>query len=203
MKEKTIITLMLALIAMAGQAQEIGKGEATAADYIKLLNKQGYHVFALDVSKFEKKKYLMSPVIQVWSKGKMEQDLMDDFGFAYTNEAPKVTVNLMPKADTLFVCNFQFDDVCGFTMSLPMPPVKNEADGSEVSNYVSRPFVIHPEWKENEVIPIAAYCSSWYDPDDKICRNCDSLEFDKDYLNSATFKYSPCIYVFGIKIKKL
>ena len=88
-------------------------------------------------------------------------------------------------------------------MSLPMPPVKNEADGSETSNYVSRPFVIHPEWKENEVIPIAAYSSSWYDPDDKICRNCDVREFDHDYLTTATFHNSPRIYVFGIKIKKL
>ena len=63
--KKSIITLVLALIAMASQAQEISKAEPTAADYIKLLNKQGYHVFALDMSKFEKKKYLMSPVIQV------------------------------------------------------------------------------------------------------------------------------------------
>ena len=74
--KKSIITLVLALFAMAGQAQEISKAEPTAADYIKLLNKQGYQVFALDMSKFEKKKYLMSPVIQVWSKGKMEEDLM-------------------------------------------------------------------------------------------------------------------------------
>ncbi len=34
MNKKTIITLMLALIAMAGQAQEIGKAEPTATDYI-------------------------------------------------------------------------------------------------------------------------------------------------------------------------
>ena len=59
--KKSIITLVLALVAMASQAQEISKAEATAADYIKLLNKQGYQVFALDMSKFEKKKYLMSP----------------------------------------------------------------------------------------------------------------------------------------------
>jgi hypothetical protein len=53
------------------------------------------------------------------------------------------------------------------------------------------------------VIPIAAYSSSWYDPDDKICRNCDVREFDHDYLTTATFHHSPRIYVFGIKIKKL
>lgn len=203
MNKKAIITFLFALIAMAGQAQVISKAEATATDYIKLLNKQGYHVHALDLSKLEKDKYLLSPVIQVWSKGKMEQNLLEDFGMAYTNSAPKVTIGLMPKVDSLFTCNFQFDDVCGLTMDLPMPSVKNEDDGSEYNIYKCRPFAIQSEWKENEVIPIAAYSSSWYDPEDKIFRNCDDLEFDTDFLKSATFHYSPCIYVFGITIKKM
>ena len=133
----------------------------------------------------------------------MEQNMLEDFGMAYTNSAPKVTIGIMPKTDSLFTCNFQFDDVCGFTMSLPMPSVKDESDGSEYTNYACRPFAIQSEWKENEVIPIAAYSSSWYDSEAKICRNCDDLEFDKDFLTSATFHYSPCIYVFGITIKKM
>ena len=203
MKKEIVITILLALFTVAGQAQEISKAEPTAIDYIKLLNKQGYHVFALDLSQLEKDKYLMSPVIQIWSKGKMEQNLLEDFGIAYTNSAPRVTVGLMPKTDSLFTCNFQFDDVCGFTMSLPMPSVKNEDDGSEYTDYVCRPFAIQSKWKENEVIPIAAYSSSWYDPEVKICRNCDDLEFGTDFLKSATFQYSPRIYVFGITIKKL
>ena len=48
-----------------------------------------------------------------------------------------------------------------------------------------------------------AYSSYWYDPDDKICRNCDATELGADYMNSNTFKASPHIYVFGIKIWKL
>ena len=141
MNKRNIFTFLLAIIAMVGQAQEISKAEPTANDYIKLLNKQGYHVIALDLSKLEKDKYLMSPVIQIWSKGEMQQNLMEDWSVAYTNEAPKMTVNLMPKNDTLFVCNFQFDDVCGFSMDLPMPAVKNEADGSENSRDLSNhPF---------------------------------------------------------------
>lgn len=203
MSKKSIITILLALFALTALGQEISKAEATTIDYIKLLNKQGYHVLALDLSKLEKNKYLISPVIQIWSKGRMEQNMLEDFGLAYTNSAPKVTVGLMPKTDSLFVCNFQFDDVCGLTMDLPKPSVKDESDGSENTNYACRPFAIQPEWKENEVIPIAAYSSSWYDPEDKICRNCDVLEFDKDFLKSATFHYSPRIYVFGITIKKM
>jgi hypothetical protein len=102
------------------------------------------------LSKLEKDKYLLSPVIQIWSKGKMEQNMLEVFGIAYTNSAPKVTVGLMPKTDSLFTCNFQFDDVCSFTMNLPMPSVKDESDGLEYTNYLCRPFAIQSEWKVDE-----------------------------------------------------
>lgn len=158
MNKKTNITALLALVAITALGQEISKAEATATDYIKLLNKQGYHVLTFDLSKLEKDKYLLSPVIQIWSKGKMEQNLLEGFGMAYTNSVPKITVGIMPKTDSLFTCNFQFDDVCGFTMNLPMPSVKDESDGSEYTNYACRPFAIQSEWKESEVIPMLYDC---------------------------------------------
>lgn len=200
--KQIILTTLLALVALMGQAQEIGSAQATAEDYINLLNKQGYYVYALDLSKLEKDRYLMSPVIQVYSNTKLEQDLMEDFWISYTNSAPIITVGLMPQNDSLFTCNFQFDKVCGLKMNLPKSSVKNEADGSEEVSFLARPFIIYPDWKENEVIPIVAYSSSWYDPDIQSCRNCDVNEFDKDYLTTATFQNSPKIYVFGIKIRK-
>ena len=203
MDKKIIVMILLVLVAVVAHGQEISKAEPNADDYVKLLNAQGYHVFALDVSKLEKNKYLMMPVIQVWTDGKLEKNLLEDFGIGFTNESPKITIGLMPKNDSLFVCKFQFDDFCGFSVPLPKRPVKNEVDGSESINYEARPFAINPEWKENEVIPIAAYSSSWYDPESQICRNCDSTEFDAAYQRSATFKLSPHIYVFGITIRKM
>ena len=197
-----IITLLFALIAMAGQAQEISKAEATATDYIKLLNDQGLYVYALDLSKLEKDKYLLAPVIQVYTNGKLEEDILSDFGMAYTNSAPKITIGFYSKCDSLLTFKFQFDEVCGLSFSLPKYPVKNESDGSESILYKPTPFAIQPNWKEHEVIPVVAYSSYWYDSDDKICRNCDEREFGADYLNGNTFKHSPHIYVFGIKIWK-
>ena len=149
--KKSIITFLFAFFAMAGWAQEISKAEPTAQDYINLLNKQGYYVYALDLSNLEKDKYLMSPVIQVYSKGKMELDLMEDFGIAYTNSAKTIKVGFMPQTDSLFTCNFQFDDVCGFTMNLPLSSVKNEAEGYDIISYKARSFVIQPKWIENEI----------------------------------------------------
>ena len=202
MNKKTIITLLFAIIAMAGQAQEISKAEAIATDYIKLLNDQGLYVYALDLSKLEKDKYLLAPVIQVYTNGKLEEDILSDFGMAYTNSAPKITIGFYSKCDSLLTFKFQFDEVCGLSFSLPKYPVKNESDGSESIIYKPTPFAIQPNWKEHEVIPVVAYSSYWYDPNDKICRNCDEREFGADYMNGNTFKHSPHIYVFGIKIWK-
>ena len=200
--KKSIITAMLALVAIAGWAQDICGVKATADDYIKLLNEQGLYVYALDLSKLEKDKYLLAPVIQVYTNGKLEQDILSDFGMAYTNSAPKITIGFYSKCDSLLTFKFQFDKVCGLSFSLPKYPVKNESDGSESILYKPTPFAIQPNWKEHEVIPVVAYSSYWYDPDDKICRNCDEREFGADYLNGNTFKHSPHIYVFGIKIWK-
>lgn len=201
--KKTIITTLLALVALMGQAQEIGKADATAEDYIKLLNEQGLYVYALDLSKLEKDKYLMSPVIQVYTNGQLEQDILSDFGIGYTNSAPKVTIGFYSKCDSLLTFKFQFDEVCGLSWSLPKFPVKNEADGSESIMYKPTPFAIPSTWKENEVIPVVAYSSYWYDAEEQICRNCDESEFGEDYLKGSTFRHSPHIYVFGIRIKRM
>lgn len=202
MNKKTIITILLALATMTGWAQDICSVQATADDYIKLLNEQGLYVYALDLSKFEKDKYLMAPVVQVYTNGQLEQDILSDLGIAYTNSAPKMTIGFYSKCDSLLTFKFQFDEVCGLSFSLPKYSVKNESDGSVSIMYKAIPFTIPSGWKEHEVIPVVAYSSYWYDPEDKICRNCDGKILDADYLSSNTFKYSPHIYVFGIKIWK-
>ena len=46
MNKKSIITMMLALVTMAGQAQEIKMNEATINDYIPMLNQKGYQAYS-------------------------------------------------------------------------------------------------------------------------------------------------------------
>lgn len=50
MYKKTIITTLLALVAMAGLAQEIKMNETAISDYIPLLNAKGYQAYSFDVS---------------------------------------------------------------------------------------------------------------------------------------------------------
>lgn len=199
---KSFLTVIFALVALTSSAQEISMAKATADDYIKILNNQGLYAYALDISKLEKDKYLAAPVIQVYTNGKLKEDILSDWGIAYTNSAPKITIGFYSKCDSLLTFKFQFDEVCGLSFSLPKYPVKDESDGTEAILYKPVPFAIQPTWKEHEVIPVVAYSSYWYDPEDKICRNCDEREFGVDYLKGNTFRHSPHIYVFGVKIWK-
>ena len=48
--KKTIITILFALVAMMGQAQEIKMNETTINDYIPMLNQKGYQAYSFDVS---------------------------------------------------------------------------------------------------------------------------------------------------------
>ena len=50
MNKKTIITMMLALVAMAGLAQEIKMNETAISDYIPLFNAKDYQAYSFDVS---------------------------------------------------------------------------------------------------------------------------------------------------------
>ncbi len=204
MNKKNLLTLLLIFfVAVFGHAQVISKAEPTPQDYINLLNKQGYYVASLDLSAFEKDKYLMTPVINVYSNGKLQENLFEEFGIGYTNSEPIITVGIVPKSDSLIACNFQFDKKCSIGMTLPLRAVKNESDDSDVFFYQPRPFVAPAEWNENDFIPFLAYSCAWYDPELQTCRNCDVDEFDKDFINSVTFRKSSHVYVFGIKIRKL
>lgn len=204
MYKKNLLTLLLIFfVAVFGHAQVISKAEPTPQDYINLLNKQGYYVAALDMSAFEKDKYLMTPVINVYSNGELQCNLFEEFGIGYTNSEPRITVGIVPKSDSLIACNFQFDKICSIGLTLPLKSIRNESDDSDVFFYKLRPFVAPAEWNENDVIPILSYSSAWYDPELQTCRNCDEDEFDKDFINSVTFRKSSHVYVFGIKIRKL
>ena len=50
MNKKTIITVLLALVALTGQGQEIKMNETTINDYIPMHNQKGYQADSFDVS---------------------------------------------------------------------------------------------------------------------------------------------------------
>ena len=50
MNKKTIITILFALVAMAGQAQEIKKVTPTPEDFMEHMALCGYEVYTYDIS---------------------------------------------------------------------------------------------------------------------------------------------------------
>lgn len=53
--KQIIITVLLALFAIAGQAQKLKMIEATFNDYIPLLNAKGYMAYSFDTKSFKGK----------------------------------------------------------------------------------------------------------------------------------------------------
>ena len=53
---RTIITILLALVAMTGQAQEIKKVAATPEDFMEHMALCGYEVYTYDISSLRSRK---------------------------------------------------------------------------------------------------------------------------------------------------
>ncbi len=181
------------------QAQSIVTQDATTEDYIKLLNNAGYQVYSFDISSMEKDKYGFTPTIMKYENGKVTNlhQIFDEIGFVFTNSEPKFTINISPINDHEINCHYQFKKNNSIDTKLKFKKVKGRY------GFVRIPFVIPDEFKTDEFIPLVAISSYWYDKKEKIVRNCDVDEFDTDYLNTATFKYSPLIYVIGVKCRKM
>ncbi len=194
--------VLLALLTITASAQNIAKSEADINDYIKLLNNNGYVVKAFDFSSFEKDKYLMSPVIMNHKEGRVE-NLLEDFPIGFTNSEPRITISLAPQGDSISICTFQFDKICKFAYRLKYYPVIYEDTGKQKISYHLRPFDLPITFNDGETVPLISISSSWYDADTQSIRNCDAISFGIDYLESNTFKYSPHIYVIGVKIKRI
>ena len=73
--KKTFIIALLALAALAGQAQEIRTIEPTLNDYLPLLKAQGYMVYGFDTKDFNGAQ--AEPVVMEYIKGE-EPDLSSD-----------------------------------------------------------------------------------------------------------------------------
>ncbi len=50
MKQAKLLFLLIALVAMAGLAQEIKMNETTINDYISMLNQKGYQAYSFEES---------------------------------------------------------------------------------------------------------------------------------------------------------
>ena len=196
--KKTIITAMLALVAMAGQAQEIRTIEPTLNDYLPLLKAQGYMVYSFDTKDFNGAQ--AEPVVMEYVKGEEPKDVL---GFSFSmNFGEKLVIGFAPSGnDSTAIYTFNFSEGRGFNGRLNLRAIyAPEAPTKSRYSYESRPFKLVPPFEKGKFIPLVLYGSYWYEPETGVSRFCGESIIKPD-LSSDIVKSIPHFYVLGIKIK--
>lgn len=198
MNKKTIITVLLALVAIAGQGQAIKMNEPSFSDYLPLLNAKGYMAYSFNTKKF--KGADAEPVVMEYVKGEEPKEVL---GFNVIMSLGKKLVIGFRPSDNDSTANylFHFSEKGGFGGMLNLKPIfAPEEPDEKWYIYESRPFELVDSFEKGKFIPLVLYGSFWYDPEAGGCRFCGENEIKTD-LSSDIVKYIPHYYVFGIKIK--
>ena len=196
--KKTIITALLALAALAGQAQEIRTIEPTLNDYLPLLKAQGYMVYSFDTKDFNGAQ--AEPVVMEYVKGEEPKDVL---GFSFSmNFGEKLVIGFAPSGnDSTAIYTFNFSEGRGFNGRLNLRAIyAPEAPTKSRYIYESRPFKLIPPFEKGRFIPLVLYGSYWYEPETGVSRFCGESIIKPD-LSSDIVKSIPHFYVLGIKIK--
>ena len=138
MNKKTIITALLFLVWVAGQAQEIKMNEPSISDYLPLIKAKGYIAYSFDTKDF--KDAMVEPIVMEYAKGKEPREVAD---FSITMSLDeKLIIGFIPSDnDSTATYTFHFSENRGFNSRLPLMPIYNPdklADKWYV--YESRPF---------------------------------------------------------------
>ncbi len=192
MNKQTIITILLALVAMAGQAQEIKINEATFNDYIPMLNAKGYQAYSFDVSAIKGRNVTFN--VREFAGGKEVEDsprLL--FSYIFEAKGDKLVYGLLPSEnDSTALCYFNWENTLRSASSLKLRQLYWESENKYIYSYRTDPFEPTSPLEKDTFIPLVYYSSFWYDAEDKIPRCCGSI--------SDIIKRSPHYYILGIKI---
>ena len=196
--KNSIITALLALTALVGQAQAIRTNEPTLDDYLQLLNAKGYIAYSFDMKDFKGKQY--EPVVMEYANSKEAKDVLG-FSFSFPL-GEKLVIGFAPSSnDSTYVYSFQSVGGGGFNATLKLQPVfAPEMPSKQAYRYESRPFELVAPVETGKVIPLVLFGSYWYEQETGVSRFCGEKIIKPD-LSSDIIKSIPHFYVLGIKIK--
>ena len=195
--KQTLITILLALAALTGQAQRIKVNEPSISDYLPLLEAQGFKAYSFDTKKL--KGATAQTVVMEYVKGQEPREVS---GFSMSVDLDeKVVIGFVPSDnDSIARYVFRFDDVRGVSSRLYLKPICDPQHPEEKwYMYNSRPFELTAPIEKGKFIPLVLYGSHWYDADCGACRFCGD-NFIKPDFSSDIVKYIPHFFVLGIKI---
>ena len=191
MNKQTVITALLALIAMTGWAQEIKMNEATINDYIQMLNQKGYQAYSFDVSAIKGRDVTFN--VREFVNGKEVEDsprLLMPYTFQANGD--KLVYGFFPSEnDSTALCYFNWENTLRSSWSLKLKQLYWESENKYVYSYRSDPFEPTSPLEKDTFIPLVYYASFWYDAEYKVTRCCGTI--------SDIIKRSPHYYILGIK----
>ena len=219
--KQTIITLLFALVAFAGQAQEIKRVTALPGDFMEHMKMYGYEVFTYDISSLRDSVSGFTLVIREYDKaGMINEEKLANFEtrmmISDFNEQDQQEIYAMNDADDLEHGIYRLAKI----LSIGFSPVQSDSiecitiRSSRLSSMkwklIQKPIpeISKPTYQYravpyqpsafclNRFIPLVLYCSFWWDNGVYRCCGEEELTEEKE-KDSNFFKYCPHYYVIG------
>ena len=219
--KQTIITIILALVALAGQGQEIKRVTATAEDFMKHMKMYGYEVFTYDISSLRDSVSCFTPVIREYDKtGMINEEKLANFEtrmmISDFNEKDQQEILAENDADDLEHGIYRLSKILsiGFSPvqsdSIENISIRSSRNGSMKWKLIQKPIpeMSRPTYQYRAVsyqpsafcldkfTPLVLYCSFWWDNGVYRCCGYDELTEEKE-KDSDYFKYCPHYYIIG------
>lgn len=226
MNKQIIITVMLALVAMTGWAQEIKRVTATAEDFMEHMKMCGYEVFTFDISSLRDSVSGFSFVIREY-----DQTGMINEEKAYDIETRTMISDFPEEDKNEIYATKDADDLehgiyrLSKTFSIGFTPVQSDSI-ENINLWTPRTESIHWSLKQKPIqggprtvyryrivpyqpstfcldkfTPLILYCSFWWD--NRVYRCCGEMEMTEEKEKASNFfKYCPHYYILGAEFHK-
>ena len=226
--KQTIITAMLALVAMAGQGQTIKRVEASLEDFMEHMAMYGYEVFTYDISSLrdsvsgftivireynqqgmidEKKLYgfrtktLISDFNEQDQKSIYEEKDGDDMERGIYRLAKTLSVGFSPvQSDSIETITLRSSRNDASPWKLMLKPIPGAPQ--TIYRYQKAPYQ-PTSFALDTFIPLVFYGSFWWDEQAKGWRFCGETELTEEKAKTSDyFKYCPHYYIIGVVFHK-
>lgn len=223
MNKQIIITALLALVAMAGQGQEIKRVTTKPENFMEHMNMYGYKVFTYDISSLRDVASGFTIVIREYDKfgmvdekkleGFRTRTLISDFDeedqrviYAKKNGddmelgiyrlSKTLSIGFSPvQSDSIELVTIRSDRHDGSPYCLTLKPIPGAPQ--MVYRYEKIPYQ-PTAFELNTFVPLVLYGSFWWDRKTQTRRFCGEIELTEEKAKTNNyFKNSPHYYIIG------
>lgn len=199
MNKKTIITIILALVAilpvsivLKGQGKSVKSVGANPKDAQEHELTQDDTALTCDISSLQNSASRIIIVIREYD----QQGIVSEMKGQGLKMAKTLSIGFSPiRSDSLVTVSIRSDRRNGLARDLVLKPV---LDAPETFYLYETVAIRVSKLRLNTFIPLALYGSFWWDSKYMICRFCGEKELtEEDIMTSDYFKHSPHYYIIG------